>query len=295
MALKSPRFAAEERLRRASENRPPLERYETGEPVRLIQQALVDLGFALPISYRKFGSPDGIFGSETVAKVRAFQTKFRFAIDGIVGRQTMAKLDELLPAAGKPLLPLPAGGFTHRIGLHLRSIDMPQVAEFTQLKIMQDVFAQYAIKVEMLSGESVHLKPDEELTLTVVDGDCEWDQVSDEQRLLENLGSKQSVGRNDITVYFATTLREKDGKTLQGCAGHAPDRPAVMIASTAIDKTTMAHEVCHVLLGKNFAPVHVHDAKNLMCDAPVCTGNPAHLTDDQLATIRGSRFLTKIA
>ena len=58
------------------------------------------------------------------------------------------------------------------------------------------------------------------LRVNVVDGDCKWDQVSDEQRLLENSGSKQNVGPNDVTVYFATTLREVNGNTLQGCAGY---------------------------------------------------------------------------
>jgi hypothetical protein len=176
----------------------------------------------------------------------------------------------------------------------MRSIDMPSVGEFTQLKVMEQVFAQYAIEVVMMSGQSVKLPPDAELTLKIVDGDCKWDQVSDEQRLLHGTGSKQGVGANDVTVYFATTLREQNGNTLQGCAGHAPDRPAVMIASDAIDKTTMAHEVCHVLLGSAFTPVHEKDSNNLMCEAAICTGNPAVLNDTQLKQIRTSRFLIPI-
>lgn len=291
MALKSPRFASNTRLQRASEDRPALNAGEHGEAVRLVQQALIDLGFAMPISTRKFGSPDGVYGHETVARVREFQTKFHLRVDGSTGRHTMAKLDELLPAAGTPLPPLPVSGFTHRVRLHLRSIDMPRVPEFRQLKVMQEVYAQYGIAIEMASGESVLLKPDEALTLTVIDGDCKWDQLSDEQRLLENSGSKQGVGPNDITVYYATTLREQNGNTLQGCAGNELTRPAVMIASDAVDKTTMAHEVGHVLLGSSFSPVHDADSKNLMCEAPVCTGNPAYLNDAQLTAIRGSRFL----
>lgn len=190
MALKSPRFASNRRLQRASENKPPMGRGECGEPVRLVQQALMDLGFAMPISTRKFGSPDGVYGNETVAKVREFQTKYKLGLDGVVGRQTMAKLDELLPRAGNPLPPLPRHGFTHKIRLHLRSIDSPKVAEFTQLKVMEETFAQYGIKIEMASGESVALKEDEQLTLTIVDGNCKWDQVSDEQKFLHNLGSR---------------------------------------------------------------------------------------------------------
>src|SRR5579871_1231433 len=127
MALKSPRFSTNERLRRAAENKPALNKNETGEAVRILQQALIDLGFPLPISVRKFGSPDGVFGNETVTKVREFQTKYRLKPDGSVGMKTMAKLDELLPTA-KPLPPLPPSGFTHKVRLHLRSIAMPAQA-----------------------------------------------------------------------------------------------------------------------------------------------------------------------
>jgi hypothetical protein len=294
MALKSPRFASNTRLQRVAENKPPMGRGENSEAVRLVQQGLIDLGFELPISIRRFGSPDGIYGAETAAKVREFQTKFKLKVDGITGQKTMAKLDELLPTPGTPLPPLPARGFTHKIHLHLRSIDMPTVGEFTQLKVMKEVFAQYAIDVVMMSGQSVQLSPDEQLTLNIVDGDCQWDQVSDEQRLLHGTGSKQGVGVNDITVYFATTIRKNNGETLQGCAGHAPDRPAVMIAASAVDKTTMAHEVCHVLLGSSFVPVHENDSNNLMCSAAVCTGNPAYLNDAQLKRVRSSRFLHRV-
>lgn len=294
MALKSPRFVSSQRLQRASENNRPISRGEHGEAVRILQKALLDTGLPMPISTRKYGSPDGIYEGETVATVREFQAKHKLVVDGVTGRQTLMKLDQLLPTAGTPLPPLPFKGFTHKVHLHLRSIDMPHVTEMRQLKVMQEVFAQYGIGIEMASGESVKLTPGEQLTLTVVDGDCKWDQVSDEQRLLQNTGSKQNVGPNDITVYFATTLKENNGSELQGCAGHAPERPAVMIASTAVDKTTMAHEVCHVLLGPFFRPVHDADSNNLMCSAPICTGSPAYLNDAQLKAIRSSRFLIKI-
>src|SRR5271156_4563177 len=92
MTLKSPRFSANERLRRADENRPAIARGETGEAVRILQQALIDLGFPLPISTRRYGSPDGVFGQETVGKVREFQIKNRLSPDGLVGHKTMTAL-----------------------------------------------------------------------------------------------------------------------------------------------------------------------------------------------------------
>jgi peptidoglycan hydrolase-like protein with peptidoglycan-binding domain len=52
MALKSARFKSDARLQRAAENNPPINRGESGQAVRIIQQALIDLGFPLPISTR---------------------------------------------------------------------------------------------------------------------------------------------------------------------------------------------------------------------------------------------------
>ncbi|WP_395701370.1 peptidoglycan-binding protein [Aquabacterium sp.] len=294
MALKSPRFASNRQLQQAAVNSPSIMRNTVGPHVAILQQAFIDLGMDMNLSTKK-GPPDGIFGGETESRVWQFQARTGLVRDGIVGHGTMTKLDELLPTLGPPPRPLPPIVMSHKLNVHMRSIAMPAVPEFTQLKVMQDVFAQYGIQVVNLSGQSVGLKANEQLALTVVDGDCQWDQVSDEQRLLETSGSKQFVGPNDVTVYFATVLREKNGKTLQGCAGHPPSQPAVMIASTAVDKTTMAHEVCHVLLGSSFAPVHVNEDANLMCAAPVCTGNPAFLGVAQLNRIFASKCLVKIA
>jgi peptidoglycan hydrolase-like protein with peptidoglycan-binding domain len=293
MPLKSPRFASNSRLQQASTNMAPVRRGSTGPHVAIVQQAFIDLGLAMAITTKK-GAPDGIFGGETESRVWQFQARTGLTKDGVIGKETMAKLDELLPTAGPPPKPLPPAAMTHRINVHMRSIDNPVVPEFTQLKVMQEVFAQYMIDVVMLSGESIGLQPGEQLTLNVVDGDCQRDQISDEQKLLQNSGSKQSVGPNDITVYFATVLREKNGSTLQGCAGHAPDRPAVMIAASAVDKTTMAHEVCHSILGSHFVPVHTDDSANLMCAAAVCTGAPAYLTVSQLNRVFASKLVHKL-
>ena len=106
MPLKSPRFAGNVRLEKAAQNSPAMRWRESGEPVRLIQQAFIDLGFPMPISIKKLGSPDGIFGAETYNTTKKFQAKFGLSIDGIVGHLTMAKLDALLPTP-HPLPPAP--------------------------------------------------------------------------------------------------------------------------------------------------------------------------------------------
>jgi hypothetical protein len=74
-----------------------------------VQQGLIELGFPMPISIRRYGSPDGIYGSETAARVRDFQFRHHLSPDGVAGRNTMAKLDELLPGPAAPLPPLPSG------------------------------------------------------------------------------------------------------------------------------------------------------------------------------------------
>lgn len=296
MALTSTRFASNQRLQQAAKNSPPIQRGSSGQHVAFVQQAFIDLGLGMAISTKKKGIPDGIFGGETESRVWQFQARTGLSRDGVIGRQTLEKLDELLPTNGPPPKPLPPAKMTHKINIHMRSIDNPKVPEFTQLKVMEDVFAQYLIRIDVLTGQSVGLTPGETLTLEIIDGACKWDQVSDEQKLLQNSGSKQGVGPNDITVYFATMLRTNTAKntTLQGCAGHEPTRPAVMIAASAIDKTTMAHEVCHVLLGSSFAPVHVDEDANLMCSAAVCTGNPAYLSVAQLNRVFASKHVHKL-
>ena len=107
MPLTSPRFASNQRLLRASENNPPLRRGERGQAVQIVQQTLIDLGHALPVSTRKHGRPDGIFGAETKSAVRDFQKRFKLGVDGIVGRNTMAVLDRYAPDGGFTPAPVP--------------------------------------------------------------------------------------------------------------------------------------------------------------------------------------------
>lgn len=108
MALSSPRFAWNGRLQQASENNPYMARGEKGEAVRLLQQALIDVGYPMPISTKRYGSPDGDYGSETVSTVYAFQrANPPIGRDGKAGRETLGWLDTLLPGAAPRLPPLP--------------------------------------------------------------------------------------------------------------------------------------------------------------------------------------------
>lgn len=94
MALSNPRFSSNAVLAAAPENQPPLERGANGEGVAILQQALLDLGFAMPVSTRaRGGLPDGIYGAETEAAVRAFQHQHQLLADGVAGRITLQQIE----------------------------------------------------------------------------------------------------------------------------------------------------------------------------------------------------------
>lgn len=99
MPLTSPRFANDPRLQKASDNNPPMKQGERGESVATVQRALVDLGFSMPITTANGTKlADGIFGPETAKIVRQFQSLNGLMVDGIVGTQTMRRLEELIAA-----------------------------------------------------------------------------------------------------------------------------------------------------------------------------------------------------
>jgi len=107
MALKSAAFRGNQRLERAALNNPPLAQGEKGHGVALLQAALITLKFHLPVSTRKHGAPDGIFGPETKNAVMAFQASQPLTADGIAGKNTITLLDFLLPVAPAPKPPKP--------------------------------------------------------------------------------------------------------------------------------------------------------------------------------------------
>lgn len=108
MPLTSPRFRWSSRLQQAEQNNPPLRSGERGQAVRVIQQSMIDLGVdPMTVSTKKYGSPDGIYGSETKAAIRKYQRSKRLSPDGVVGQNTMRALDADLPGAGPHLPPLP--------------------------------------------------------------------------------------------------------------------------------------------------------------------------------------------
>jgi peptidoglycan hydrolase-like protein with peptidoglycan-binding domain len=92
--LQAPRFDGNAQLERALNNEELIQRGSTSEAVRLIQESLLAEGYNLPA----FGA-DGIFGRETEALIKQFQTDAgAVKIDGIVGPETMGLLDDHDPS-----------------------------------------------------------------------------------------------------------------------------------------------------------------------------------------------------
>jgi hypothetical protein len=63
--------------------------------VAILQQALVSLGYFMPLSTRVDGLMDGDYGEETTRQVKAFQRENNLQRDGIIGKNTMLKFDRL--------------------------------------------------------------------------------------------------------------------------------------------------------------------------------------------------------
>jgi peptidoglycan hydrolase-like protein with peptidoglycan-binding domain len=107
-ALLSAQLADSERLQRAYHNSPPLRLNETSDGVARLQAALVEVGFGhLLRKTMKSGKPDGSYGQETVAAVRAFQQKNGVRPVGgpEAGHKTLLALDRALGAGPSPSAP----------------------------------------------------------------------------------------------------------------------------------------------------------------------------------------------
>ncbi|MEN6601323.1 MAG: peptidoglycan-binding domain-containing protein [Bryobacteraceae bacterium] len=97
--LTSWKFKNNARLQAAAKNMPPLKAPEQGDAVRLLQEALVSLGYSFAISHLG-GGLDGIYGNETTLRVAQFQRKEGFVPDGVAGTETLHRLDSLFGGEG---------------------------------------------------------------------------------------------------------------------------------------------------------------------------------------------------
>lgn len=99
MALTSMRFGSNARLLAASENSPSIKLGEKGDAVAILQMALLDLGFQMPRTTASGTKlPDGEFGQETLAALKAFQAQSGLVTDGVAGRQSLTALESVIVA-----------------------------------------------------------------------------------------------------------------------------------------------------------------------------------------------------
>lgn len=278
MPLTSSRFTSSQTLQRVAANAAKLALGSTGRAVHLLQMALIDLGYAFPLSIGNPNySPDGIYGNETAQVVKQFQKDCRTLVqDGVVGKNTIHELDRRFVA---PL---------HQVRLHFRSLALANVPFDRSLRNAETMFGQYGIKIVFASGESLRLTPAEAKMFEKIDQSCVWELSDGELKTLHTLGSRAPA--TDIVVYYVTRFAKS---SVGGCGGHVKNRPACTIAAHAFGWDT-AHEVCHVLLGSSFSPVHVEDRRNLMFPHSRRESSAPVLTDRQVAQIRRSACCSRI-
>jgi len=248
-----------------------LNRGSRGPEVRSLQKAL-----NTSLSPNPRLGADGIFGSKTLNAVRAYQKQAALLIDGIVGALTKAALGML--TSGKT--------HTHRVRLHFRSLSLTSIPFNQILSSTQEVYAQYNIKVQYASGESLSLPASESAKFQQIDGSCTWQVNSGEYAELQNIGSPAPA--NDIVVYFV----DRFSSSINGCGGHIKNRPACIVARAGTQWCT-AHEVCHVLLTSSFSPVHMTPTGNLMHSVDIQRTTPT-LTPAQVTKIKASPLCRKI-
>ena len=249
-----------------------LQRGSRGPEVVKLQQELNRQLFPSPNL-----TPDGDFGGLTDRAVRAFQRNAGLVVDGIVGPRTKAALG--MPDTGRQ--------FTHRVRLNFRSISNTDVPFNTILAHTQAVFAPHGIRIDFANGMSLGLASDVASRLSQVDGTCRWTITGGEYAELFRHGS--DVPSSDIGVFFI----DRFSQAINGCGGHLTNRPGCIVARAGT-KWCTAHEICHVLLGSTFSPVHINDPRNLMHSVDLQRGATPTLTAAQVAQVKLSPLCVSI-
>jgi len=242
-----------------------------GPEVRTLQAALNQQLFPRPNL-----NLDGIFGNLTRNVVVAFQRQAGLSPDGIVGPRTRAALG----------MPAPCNPFTHAITLHFRSLTLTDVPFNTILSDTQAVYAQFGIRVDFGSGMSLRLSAADAARFSQIDGKCEW-TASGEFLDVQRLGGAIPAG--GIGVFFVDRFQQ----ALNGCGGHAPNRPACIVTKAGTNFCT-AHEVCHILLTSSFSPVHINDTRNLMYPVDIQRAAMPTLTQAQIDRVKCSPLCRRV-
>src|SRR5208282_5892027 len=89
--------ATAQRIQAAANTFIPMRMGETSESVKVLQQALIDLGDA---RFNLASGATGVYSPETYQAVFNFQAAYHLQQDGEVGGETLGKLNDLYAAPG---------------------------------------------------------------------------------------------------------------------------------------------------------------------------------------------------
>ena len=178
---------------------------------------------------------------------------------------------------------------TKRLPIHIRTLALPNFNYSKAIEIAGKLFGSNGIFMDIRSEFCLALSEADAVKFNVIDGECKWNQFSSEQEDLYEL-AKISPG-SGVAVCIVGGVKTSSG-SLNGCAGHAPSKPAVVIGADAT-VYTLAHEIGHVLLGPSFSPVHTESTSNIMYKSTngIPAGSSPTFNAEQATQIKKSGFL----
>ncbi|MFK7993549.1 MAG: peptidoglycan-binding protein [Granulosicoccus sp.] len=268
MTLTSPNFRNVPQLEAASGNSPWLKKGVRGHGVHLIQFALIDLGFPMPQSIGGAGlSPDGIYGDETVQRMKEFQRSSfggpPIKDDGAAGSNTMSKLDRAVSS------------FTHRVRVHMFINVTPEAPVLKAENLAKELYGRYGIDLQIVSSQSLPLSHEEEQ---------EFSQHALPFRRMKELAQAYTTIQplpTEIMVFYIL-LFDPDTDLALSLANRTG---AVTRIKKNADVSTLAHEIAHNLIDSpHGVSEHVAHKHNILAVLPRST--PFVLSIEQVEQMR---------
>jgi hypothetical protein len=176
--------------------------------------------------------------------------------------------------------------------IHIKVLQQPNIALDTMLRNMRQVYSTANIRVVVGSRENLGGPPFAAL-LDLDVGPCTTGQaMTTEQTQL--FGNRNSVGANEIAVYFVRSVLQNNTQALNGCASFPANQPSCVVAQAA-SAWTLAHEVGHVLglshITPETCPPTGPSPTRLMtgCGTALITGTPT-LAQGEINTMNASNL-----
>lgn len=182
---------------------------------------------------------------------------------------------------------------TKSVSIHIRTLAMPKFDYRKSIEMAKLIYGNIGVAFNVMSELCPVVSGTSTIDLSVIDGQCKWNQFNPEQ---SDLYSRAKPGSGGITVFIVGGIRESPTKTLAGCAGHAPGKPTAVVSVEKGTIFTIAHEVGHVLLTSTYSPVHSTDTKNIMISGTwqIPAGTIPYFTEGQRQQILKSPLLNAL-